>query len=171
MGALSSHLVVMPSGSMRNTLREGDFILVTGPPLGSRAACRDDLVLFRAPHMASRTGARFVKRVVGLPGDTVAVLKGELYVNGRRVPEPCIRQPMYYEFPPVPYSSTDERIWGKLTESGGMACVRVPEETLFVLGDNRNDSNDSHCWGYVPIGNVIGKATYRFWPLNRMGKL
>jgi len=52
-----------------------------------------------------------------------------------------------------------------------MACVRVPEETLFVLGDNRNDSNDSHCWGYVPIGNVIGKATYRFWPLNRRGKL
>ena len=82
-----------------------------------------------------------IKRIIGVPGDTISIQNGVLTVNGVAVDEP------YINAPPV-YNGT----W------------QVSEGELFVLGDNRNDSRDSHQWGLLPIGNVIGRAVLIYWP-------
>lgn len=87
----------------------------------------------------------YVKRVIGLPGDRVEVKNGQVYVNSRQLYEPYISAPPEYE-----------GIWD------------VPEENLFVLGDNRNPSADSHVWGYVPVENVIGKVIAVYWPITHI---
>jgi signal peptidase I len=90
----------------------------------------------------------YIKRVIGLPGDTVTVENGTVVVNGSSLTEP------YISAPPM-YSNTWE----------------VPEGSIFVLGDNRNQSSDSHSWGYVPLENTIGKALVVYWPLTEMKTL
>jgi signal peptidase I len=87
----------------------------------------------------------YVKRVIGLQGDRVDVKNGQVYVNSRQLYEPYISAPPEYE-----------GIWD------------VPEENLFVLGDNRNPSADSHVWGYVPVENVIGKVIAVYWPITHI---
>jgi signal peptidase I len=91
----------------------------------------------------------FIKRVIGVPGDQVLVKNGQVYVNSKPIQEKYISQPPDYDFGPVV----------------------VPENSYLVLGDNRNNSYDSHYWGYVPRQNLVGKAFVRFWPLDRMGPL
>jgi signal peptidase I len=93
----------------------------------------------------------FIKRVIGLPGDTVELRHGTLFVNGTRVPQPYLRGPR------------DVRDYGPKT---------VPAESLFVLGDNRLNSNDSRYeLGPVPVSDVIGKAFVTIWPPSRLGWL
>ena len=91
----------------------------------------------------------FIKRVVGVPGDTVELRRGSLYVNDRRVPEEYVR----------PYFNDDE------THSK----VIVDKGYYYVLGDHRNSSNDSRSWGEVPEKYIYGKAVFRFWPLSKIG--
>ena len=85
----------------------------------------------------------FIKRVIGLPGDTVEVRNEKVYVNGKALNEPYILSPPHYT----------------------MAPVRVPPNEYFVLGDNRNDSSDSHVWGTVPWYDMVGQAWVSYWPL------
>jgi len=87
----------------------------------------------------------YVKRVIGLPGDQVTVENGQIYVNSLPLFEPYISAPPDYE-----------------------GSWNVPPGNLFVLGDNRNPSADSHVWGYVPLDNVIGKVFAVYWPINRI---
>jgi signal peptidase I len=88
----------------------------------------------------------FIKRAIARSGDTVAVKNGVVYVNEQPLIEDYIAAPPEYELFPV----------------------TVPEGQLFVMGDNRNNSNDSHIWGFLPTENVIGHAVFRFWPLGRI---
>ncbi len=111
-------------------------------PLGSPQ--RGDVMVFRYPEDPSRD---FIKRVIGLPGDTVEVKGGYVYVNGLRADEPYI-----YERPNYP-----------------IAAEKVPPDHYFVLGDNRNNSHDSHIWGMVPREDLIGKAWVVYWPMNEWG--
>jgi len=83
----------------------------------------------------------YIKRVIGLPGETVEVAGGKVLINGTALDEPYIAQPPNYT--------------GKWV---------VPPDYLFVMGDNRNNSSDSHSWGYLPIKNVLGKAVLVYWP-------
>ena len=87
----------------------------------------------------------YVKRVIGIPGDTIEIIDEKLYVNDKLVEEPYISEPTIGDFPKV----------------------TVPPDTIFVMGDNRNHSQDSRnpLVGFVPIDNVIGKAQLRIWPL------
>lgn len=124
--------------SMRPTLQDGEFVLVNRLAYRFGGVQRGDIIVFRYP---SDTSQELIKRVIGLPGEHVEIRSGQVFIN---------EQPMneaYIAAQPV-YSGT----W------------QIPENQLFVLGDNRNDSSDSHSWGLLPITNVIGKAILIYWP-------
>jgi len=105
---------------------------------------RGDIIVFRYPKEPSRD---FIKRVIAVPGDVVEIRNGVVYING----EP-LREDYTAAAPSYP-----------------MAPERVPPGSYFVLGDNRNNSSDSHVWGLVPEGNIIGKAWLSYWPPDRWG--
>ena len=139
----------IPSGSMRPTLMERDHILVNKFIYRLHEPRRGDIIVFKSPPGASLDGEErdFVKRLIGVPGDTIEVKDGAVYWNNQRLKEPYILQTPDYEMPPM----------------------NVPSGKLFVMGDNRRNSNDSHAWGMLDRKRVIGEAIFRFWPLNRFG--
>lgn len=120
--------------------------LLGSPVALSGGVRRGDVVVFRPPH---RRDAVFVKRVIGLPGDVVAIRAGRVYLNGLPLPEPYLRRPWRDERP----------------------AVAVPAGMAFVLGDNRDFSNDSRQWGLLPLANIQSKAWLRYWPPERFGPI
>lgn len=141
----------IPSGSMEPTLMERDHILVNKFIFRFREPKRGEVIVFRAPKSWTDDGIErdYIKRLIGLPGDVIEVRSdGYLYRNGRRVKEPYIKEP----------------IW-----SYTMGPVKVPKGKVFVLGDNRNNSNDSHRHGFLDRNRIIGKAMFTFYPFNRIG--
>ena len=153
----------IPSGSMLPTLREGDRILVNKFVYFLRDPEPGEIVVFNAPPAASPDDKDFIKRVVGAPGNELCVKDGALYRNGERLVEDYIAGEPTYTWPSL------------------RSCVRVPPGNYVVMGDNRNDSNDSHRWGfwnpttgeweprpYVPRENILGRAMVIFWPPQRI---
>lgn len=126
--------------SMQPTLFAGDFVIVNKVAYKLGSPERGDIIVFRFPPDPEREP--YIKRVVGLPGDRIAVANGRVYINDQPVIEPYIKAPPNYEMPEMV----------------------IPENELFVLGDNRNNSSDSHHWGTVPMEYVIGKAEVVYWP-------
>ena len=141
----------IPSNSMDPTLHIGDRLLIEKLSYRFHRPHRGDIVVFEPPPQLQAIGYRpeqaFIKRIIGLPGDTLAVHQGQVYRNSQPLTETYILASPNYEMNPV----------------------TVPEDALFVMGDNRNDSNDSHIWGFLPVENVIGHAAVRFWPPNNLG--
>jgi len=132
----------IPSESMVPTLQAGDRVMVAKFAHRLADPERGDLIAFEAPE-----GEINVKRVVGLPGDTVAVRDGVLFVND----EP--RRESYVDY--------------RLTDSSFFGPVTVPEDHLFVMGDNRSNSLDSRALGAIPEKSVLGRVFLRFWPPDR----
>lgn len=128
--------------SMKPTLHEGQFILVNKLAYRIGDYQRGDIVVFHFPRNPAED---YIKRLIGLPGDTVTIQNGQVFVNFERLEE------SYISGPPA-YTNT----WS------------VPEGQLFVLGDNRNQSFDSHSWGFVPVENVVGRALVIYWPLGEL---
>jgi len=124
--------------SMRPTLQDGEYILVNKLAYKFSEPKRGDIIVFIFPVNPAED---LIKRIIGIPGDTVTVQDGVLSVNGAVVDEPYINAPPAYN-----------------------GTWQVPEGNLFVLGDNRNDSRDSHQWGLLPIQNVIGRSVLIYWP-------
>ena len=124
--------------SMNPTLQNGENILVSKLSYKIGTPARGDIIVFSYPADQSQD---LIKRVIGLPGETVTVRNNEVLINGVKLDEPYIAQEPIYS--------------GEWTVPGGQ---------LFVLGDNRNDSKDSHQWNYLPMQNVIGKALLIYWP-------
>lgn len=124
--------------SMRPTLDNGEFVLVNRLTYRFSDFQRGDIIVFHFPMDPSQ---ELIKRIIGLPGDVVSVANGTVQVNGQILSEPYIAA--------APAYNGD---W------------QVPEGQLFVLGDNRNDSSDSHSWGLLPHKNVVGKAVLIYWP-------
>lgn len=170
----------IPSGSMMPTLLVGDFILVNKFAYGLRipvaewkilglgAPERGDVAVFRFPRDPSLD---YIKRVIGLPGDEVAYINKTLAINGRKVEK--IHGGSYsgedYELmqPPVSVYSevVGDRRFDTLEQSyksGREGVTFVPDGHYFVIGDNRDNSNDSRYWGFVPVGNLVGRAD-RIW--------
>src|SRR5579859_1110694 len=131
--------------SMMPTLQNGEYILVNKVDYLFHGPQRGDVIVFRAVP-AGQPDRDFIKRVIGLPGDTVAVHGGSVYINNRPLAEKYILQRPTYTFP----------------------AQRVPKGSYFVLGDNRNNSEDSHLWKWLPRNDIIGKAWVSYWPLNDM---
>lgn len=107
-----------------------------------------DMVVFKYPLDTTKS---YIKRVIGVPGDLVKIVSGQVFVNG---------QPLAEDYVPDEYR--DRVSWGP---------ERVPPEKYFVLGDHRSSSNDSRAWGFVDRQYIYGKAVFVYWPLDKMGRL
>ena len=143
----------IPSDSMLPTLEMGDRLVVEKISYRFRPPMTGDIVVFDPPEQLQILGyakdQAFIKRVIGEPGQVVAIANHQVYLNGEPLKENYIAEAPAYQ-------------WG---------AMQVPEGEFFVMGDNRNDSNDSHVWGFLPRKNIIGRARFRFWPLNRSGSV
>lgn len=135
----------IPSGSMEPTLLVNDRIIVSKLNYHLQEPKRGDIVVFKYPLDTKRN---FVKRLIAVGGETVALKDSRLYINGQMVPEnylpPGLRIPDY-------------------------GPVTVPQGSYFMLGDNRNNSDDSRVWGFLPKNLIVGKALVLYWPPNRIG--
>ncbi|WP_241243130.1 signal peptidase I [Paenibacillus whitsoniae] len=140
--------MTVPTGSMLPTIQLKDEIIVEKmKPLTDFEF--GDIVVFWPPLEGNKD--RYVKRLIGLPGDTIEIRNGTLYRNGQAVDEPYVKDKMTYTFGPI----------------------AVPAGNYFFLGDNRNDSYDAHLWPtpFVPEKDIIGKAVFRLFPLNHLGTI
>ncbi|MEM8505431.1 MAG: signal peptidase I [Cyanobacteria bacterium P01_D01_bin.1] len=145
---------VVPTGSMQPTIEINDRLVVEKISYRFQSPERGDIIVFQAPQKAldaakSDTQDAYLKRIVGMPGEEIAVKDGQVLVNGRVLAEDYVKAPPAY-------------VWGPSV---------VPEGHYLVLGDNRNSSSDGHVWGFLSEETIIGKAAVRFWPLGRIGGL
>ena len=139
----------IPSESMCPTLQINDHIFVSKVPYYFSSPDRGDVIVFYPPHRHEEKGVTFIKRVVALENDVVQVSDGVLYVNGTPMSEPYIKELIFNDYP----------------------AYKVPPGHLFVMGDNRNNSDDSRYWGPLPKRDVVGRAFLIFWPFNRFAKI
>ena len=190
----------IPSASMRNTLLEGDNLFVNKITYGIKLPFskdrivkfndikRGDVIVFRFPAEDKKQvncgepqyGRDFVKRVIGMPGDTVEIKNKQVFINGELMPaQPYeIYQDIERIEKPLPFSQEEyQKLWEKreLEHHLGMYLreyfgpVTVPEGHYLGVGDNRDYSCDSRFWGLIPQENIKGKAWFIHWPLNRIG--
>lgn len=142
----------IPSASMEPTLQIGDRIIVSKLSVGLGTIHRGDILVFKAPpaEHCGEVVTDLVKRVIGLPGDTLTSRGNTVYVNGRALAE----------------------VWTHTEPLGSpVGHVTVPANSYFMMGDNHADSCDSRMWGSVPRSDIIGKVFLRIWPLSRAGFL
>ncbi len=152
----------IPSGSMIPTLLVGDRLMVSklrfGPKVpfsnkrlpGFTTFQRGDIIVFVYPIDNKRD---FIKRLIALGGETVEIKEGDIYIDGKLIEDPVIKNTFYYNRGPN----------GQINQK-----IKVPEGKVFVLGDNSGSSSDSRYWGFVPEENIIGRAEFIYWPFNRV---
>jgi signal peptidase I len=180
----------IPSGSMEDTLRIGDRLLVSKLIYRFEEPNFQDVVVFRAPEESGSGGQDFIKRCIGTPGHVIEMRYRQLFRDGKPVGEPYPK----YANPAMIFGYdmkiVDGKIYSREYFSPGAPGdwqlaprVREPDQEritnakpepvpagkLLMLGDNRHNSNDSHAWGFVPRDNVVGKAIFVFWPPARIG--
>jgi signal peptidase I len=154
----------IPTGSMENNLLIGDHLLVNkfvyGPTLSRleekllpiKPVRRGDIIVFKYPEEPDRD---FIKRVIGLPGETVELRNKQVYVDGRPLTEP------YVHFLDLPEAAGEERTDADVRRRYGP--VSVPPGHYFVMGDNRDNSQDSRYWGFLPRDYIKGQADMIYW--------
>lgn len=136
---------VILSSSMEPDLQVGQRLIISKVTYHIQSPQRGDIVVFQPPQ--NQDVIPYIKRIIGLPGDIIEIKNGNVYVNGEPLIEPYIKEnPDYYMPPEI-----------------------VSADSYFVLGDNRNNSYDSHIWGTVPQDSIIGKASLSIWPLTDWG--
>lgn len=159
----------IPSGSMEPTLHgspnqwEADKIIVDKLSYKFSNPQRGDIVVFSPTKELQKEQYQdaFIKRVIGLPGEKIELRGGKVYIGNKPLQE-------------SQYLSSGQRTVVEVCTSGQQPPflsqpVTIPPDSYLVLGDNRNSSYDSRCWGVVPRENIIGRAVLRFWPLNQVG--
>lgn len=141
----------IPSGSMIPTFIEGDRILVNKYIYKFKEPKIGDIVVFRYPEDKKKD---FVKRLIAKGSEVVEIKDGEIFINDKLVMEPSVIRDIYY------YNRGDYGMTGQK--------INVPPDSYYVLGDNSASSRDSRYWGFVPKKNLLGKAFFIYWPLNRI---
>ncbi|HUS59221.1 MAG TPA: signal peptidase I [Planctomycetota bacterium] len=144
----------IPSPSMEPTLRPSDRILVNKLKLSVSEPQRWDVLVFKDPRNPSRN---LIKRLVGLPGETLQIIDGDIQINGRKIEKPQSIRSVFYMDDSLEYGPY-----------GTFEPVRIPENCYFFLGDNSRQSNDSRWWSFVNGGDLIGEAITIIWPLARV---
>ncbi len=161
----------IPSESMEPVLATGDRVIVDKLTYGPDDIQRGDVIVFAKPPQATQDGvADLIKRVVGLPGETLVIDDGKVYIDGALLEEPYL--------PPGTFTSQGGGTPQPGSTTVGPRCGRsdpcvIPEGHLFVMGDNRSNSKDSR-WpdvGYVSESQLVGRAVWRVWPIDRIGGL
>jgi signal peptidase I len=154
----------IPSGSMEPTLQVNDRLIIEKISYYFHEPHRGDIVVFNPTKALRSQGFKdaFIKRVIGVPGDRVAIQEGGVYVNDQRLAEA--------------YVAKNDSTSVETCSSEGISAflaqpVTIPNDKFLVLGDNRNNSYDGRCWGLVSKDEVVGRASFRFWPINRTGTL
>jgi signal peptidase I len=147
----------IPSASMEDTLLIGDRVLVDRISWRFSDPGRGDIVVFHPPF----DGPVLIKRIIGLPGDTISLSDGAVYINGKPLDEPYVRRINGVAEPSEPFSNGLP--WAL------QAPFKVPADSYFVMGDNRTDSGDSREFGPVKRGQFVGRAFARYWPPGRIG--
>lgn len=160
----------IPSGSMEPTMLINDRFIAEKVSYRFRSPQFGEIVIFSAPEALQKmanygSDQVLIKRIIGLPGDRISVQGGKVSVNGQVLTESYIKEAPRYDCPGTRPEDSDfcRRV------SGG--SFEVPSDNYFVMGDNRNNSADSHVWGFLPRQNVIGRAWLRFFPFDRFGGL
>jgi len=153
----------IPSGSMEPTLMIGDRVLVNKLSYDFHDVHRGDIIVFSAPAEARRDGIDdLVKRVIGLPGDTVTARSvggvDDVYIDGRRLVEPYLPKGTSTHIASVPPNCGQP--------AGGQPGCVVPPGRLFVLGDNRGDSSDGRVFGTIKESSIVGRVFVKIWPLS-----
>ena len=133
--------------SMEPNFYQGQLVMVNKIAYKFGEPQRGDVIILHPPSGTEQDGIPFIKRVIGLPGETIEVKNGAVYINGLKLDETYILEPITYT----------------------VASKKIPENQYFVLGDNRNISNDSHRGWTVPRQNIIGRAWLTIWPPERWG--
>jgi signal peptidase I len=153
----------IPSGAMEPTLQVNDRVLVNKLAYRFSSPQRGDLVVFSPTEALQQQGFTdaFIKRIVGLPGEQVAIRDGKVLINNQPLSEPYLDSGV----------KTAVDLCEPLMAAFLAQPVTVPPNAYLMMGDNRNNSFDSRCWGFVPRENIIGKATQRFYPFDRAGSL
>jgi signal peptidase I len=144
---VQSYTVVM--SSMEPNFQEGECIMVNKVSYHSSGPQRGEVIVFNPPPPNEESPYPFIKRVIGLPGETVEIKDEKVFIDGIPLEEEYIMEPPTYTMP----------------------ATEVPEDEYFVLGDNRNNSNDSHNNWTVPRDNIIGRAWFVYWPPSKLGRV
>lgn len=140
------------------SFESGEYVLTDKVSYRIGEPKRGDVVVFHAPPAANcpaGTGCDFIKRILGVPGDTIEVKNDAVYVNGEPLPEPYIPD----EFDIMPGAFTRDR------------AVTLGPDEYFVVGDNRPYSSDSRAWGPISRRDIVGKAFFRYWPADKIGMI
>ncbi|MBD2314552.1 signal peptidase I [Desertifilum sp. FACHB-1129] len=167
----------IPSGSMLPTLQINDRLIIDKLGYRFQTPKRGDIVVFSPTEVLLQENPSlkdaFIKRVIALPGETIELRNGQVYIDGTPLSENYVASDLY---PAEPVNAASEH---QMTEID--VCppnqrylatpMTIPENSYLVLGDNRNNSYDSRCWGVVPRDHIIGRAVVRFWPVNNLGKI
>lgn len=140
---------VIPTGSMLPTIQLEDRVIVDKLFFKYFGKIQPGDVIVFHPPASAHSSDDFIKRLIAMSGDKVEIKNHTTYVNDQPLNEPYIKEPPKEDFGPVV----------------------VPEGSLFVMGDNRNNSADSREWGFLPVENVTGRTLFRYWPLNHFGPL
>lgn len=154
----------IPSGSMMNTLQPGDHIFVCKFMYGTRVPFTDiliwpvreperkEIIVFRYP-LDRKTD--FIKRCIGLPGETIQIINKKVYINGELLEEPYV---VHYDPQIIP---------GEISPRDNYGPVKIDQDCYFVMGDNRDASLDSRFWGFLNKNDLKGKPLFIYWPPNR----
>jgi signal peptidase I len=158
--ATSVQAFFIPSKSMESTLHVGDRVLVNKWSYRLHDVHRGDIVVFTKPKDEAASNVNdLIKRVIGLPGETVTIANNHVYINGHQLNEPYLDA-----------AAVSVAVPGKWACTPAAPC-KIGKGQLWVMGDNRTDSEDSRYFGTIPESSVVGRAFFRIWPINRIGTL